>query len=97
MCKLPPGTGLDKGVVLIQRNGEISESLLTMSYARCPEGTFASGLNCLPCSTGRFAPTEGGDPCLFCAVGRFAAAAGAADCALCPAGKYQASTGQSKW
>lgn len=55
---------LGVSLCLLQRNGEISSSPLSMSYARCAAGYYAVDLLCIACQVGRFSQNVGGEPCI---------------------------------
>ena len=94
-CNTPPGTGLALAIILVQAGGPVSVSpaSVTLSYAPCPAGQFASATNssCLPCPTGTYQDSLGSASCKQCAAGTVpASASGASACVACPAGSISA-------
>ena len=94
-CQLPSGKSIGQPIILIQNNGKISESKLSISYSPCPAGTYDAQsqqpdeLQCTRCPLGRFS-TEGSVACLPCPSGLYLSStqmtASSADCAACPSG-----------
>jgi hypothetical protein len=63
-CFVCVGTGLDRSVVVVQSNGQLSSSLITLSYQTCNIGTIPLGLDCINCTQGRYNPIAGATTCL---------------------------------
>jgi hypothetical protein len=73
-CTVPPGTGLAKPVLVIQKGGEVSSSNLTLSYAECQPGSYQDGLGCRLCAPGKYAPATSALECATCEAGTWSAA-----------------------
>jgi hypothetical protein len=56
-------------VVLLQKNGEISQSSLNVAYEPCNAGRFSVGTDCQPCALGSYANTRGQSVCSLCVPG----------------------------
>ena len=56
-CVMPAGTGIDRSVILLQNEGELTISTSTISYQTCGEGHYPSSnsTECLSCREGTFA------------------------------------------
>jgi hypothetical protein len=84
------GTGLDRPVVVIQANGKISQSQLSLSYAVCPAGTIPNQLDCIDCDIGLYNPVDGATVCVECEPGLHTNDAGSARCNKCAPGTKRA-------
>jgi hypothetical protein len=82
-CQTPPGAGLDRPVSVMQRNGEISQSSIALTYELCGAGLYANDRNCLECPPGTYAPQDSGS-CLACGAGTITAVSGSGSCQTCP-------------
>lgn len=92
---MPNGTGTVT-VAMVQANGRISSSPLTVAYTPCAAGTIAAGLDCSNCTTGTFNPSPGQNQCRDCNPGTYAPIEGLDACLDCPEGKSQPSSGLSE-
>jgi hypothetical protein len=87
---LPMGVGVDKSVILVQNDGEMTRgnNIGLLSYEQCAPGTFSVGTEtvCHDCEPGRFSNLQGQDRCLDCPAGSFADSNASSECTKCPAG-----------
>jgi len=95
-CRLPIGSNVFTGVLVIQKGGQVSSSEATISYTQCAPGTFQSGVltNCLSCSTGRYSQSPGLLQCDNCPAGTYASDEGLSSCTACLPGRYLGLAGQ---
>lgn len=89
---LPPGTGANKHVVVVQNDGTIGITTYIISYAPCLPGTYVSGLVCQPCATGQFSNTNDAPQCQNCNVATIPKP-DASGCNVCPAGTHNDKAG----
>jgi len=100
-CILPAGKAQDQVIVLIQKNGKLSQSAATISYIPCSAGSYDPFPNdptqriCRPCDAGTFAASSGAMTCSPCPVGHFANDTGSASCEPCGPRTYQDGIGAS--
>jgi len=94
-CVLNEGFGLEKGVIVLQRNGQASSSnLAKVSFTSCEPGTFEDGVACTSCPRGTFTAFKGLKKCKECPVGTYSTSEKQTKCVECEAGRYQQLTGQ---
>lgn len=97
-CVLPEGKASAQIVLLIQRNGKLSDSPHTVTYRECAKGSYdpspaiSNALDCALCPIGTFS-SESGAGCSTCPAGLFLDVAAqrsgppsSDDCILCLAG-----------
>jgi hypothetical protein len=94
-CTLPPGTGTSRSVILLQLNGGISSSQLTLSYVACSSGTEPSGYQCVECPLGWYSPL--GIKCSQCSAGTYANITGLKQCYSTPEGSSQSAQNASSY
>lgn len=87
-CILPPfSAGSDRSVVVVQASGDLSEDMISVSYAQCEAGTSGgtavTAYRCVGCPAGRFS-NQGDASCGFCQEGFFAANSSSERCDPCP-------------
>lgn len=98
-CTTPPGTNVDRAVLVIQDGGEINRQAATISYAQCQPGTFYNpslaknplDTACVVCPVGTYSALEGTIICESCPPGTYSNMTGndaLSDCTACEAGKY---------
>lgn len=89
-CNIPNGVGVDRTVTFLTGGGGIGNTAV-LSYTECVPGTNSSGLDCLPCESGRFSTTRNAELCQRCAAGTFTGQpSGASSCIPCEVGTYSA-------
>ena len=100
-CVLPEGKASAQIVLLIQRNGKLSDSPHTVTYRECAKGSYdpspavSNALDCAQCPIGTFS-SESGAGCSSCPAGLFldvtsqrslqSGPPSSSDCLLCLAG-----------
>eukprot|EP00808_Paulinella_micropora_P005719 g34204.t1 len=85
-CRLPRGSGLNKTVMVIQR--QASNNSLSLSYQQCPAGEYSvSGDACAPCANGSYTSVPGRPVCTQCEPGRYAPSPALTSCTVCEQGK----------
>lgn len=81
-CVLPTGNRLDRPILMIQDQGEVSlnnghpllndsSTRVLISYKQCDPGYYEVGLDCLPCSNGTYSPSISQVFCRKCDVGTY--------------------------
>jgi hypothetical protein len=72
-CVLPQGNRADRPVLVFQSGGELSRTVVTLSYVTCKPGEYElTTLNCTSTPAGRYSNTENAAQALECFPGRFA-------------------------
>lgn len=88
VCTLPPSTGQNRPVLMLQGGGGFgSNPTISLSYHECERGTYITNLTCTPCELGAYADQTGQARCSPCIAGTYTGVdAGASACLACPAG-----------
>eukprot|EP00808_Paulinella_micropora_P020578 g61239.t1 len=84
-CKVPLGSGLDRTVLVLQRQS--SNTTLGLSYLPCPAGQYSVGNNCSNCSRGSYSEEAGRPLCTQCEPGRYQPEQGQTGCSVCETGR----------
>ncbi len=96
VCKTPPGSRLERVLVIFQYSGESSTESVSISYAQCPKGQINNGpTGCVPCAKGTYSDDEGSDICVSCPIGKISTVEGSTSCQDCSAGTYNTLPGLS--
>ena len=96
-CAIPPGTGTNVIVLLLQGGGQVSSNYGSISYLPCPAGSFpdTNSTACDLCSYGTFSQSIGSVTCTQCAPGTYSNTLGATSCLSCGVGSFSQGPGQS--